>query len=311
VRRFAILLVLLGGCSSDERRPRPAPWTTYHDSAHAFTISFPPGWQRAREVLTPNLTDPHEILTLSTRRARPGGERCNHVPENAMRDLRRGDVLLTLLERRGSGGMEERPRPFVLGPMPHAPANECAERTDIRIGQVGFRDAGRGVHAFVTLGPGASAEQAERALDSLELEPAWRDRGLGLRLQPPTGWQVKAAHGQVALGSDDFPVPNGQACIFPSGAVRVEPDGGFVFLFEYEGLNRTQRLRFPGFPKFSLRARDRRPYECFGDSWLFRWRDRGRAFQAHAYLGARASEQRRKELLAALRSIVAAPISSR
>ena len=308
MRRLWLFLALLpAGCSSQEPGPQPRreAWVTYHDTAHAFTISHPRSWQRAREPLTPRLTDPHEVLTLSTHRARPGGTRCNHVPENAMRDMGRGDVLLTLQERRGSGGFEERPRPFVLGPMPHAPANECAERTDIRTGQVGFRDAGRGFHALATLGPGADRRDAERVLDSLELEPAWRDRRLGLRLQPPSGWVVKTASRQVAIGSHDFPEPASEACPLPGLDGRLDPRGAFAYVFEYVGLNRTQRMRFPSSQRFSLRDRDRRSYECFGTSWLFRWRDNGRPFQAHAYLGRRATPQRRRELLAALRSIVA------
>ena len=312
-RLLTLLPVLLAGCSSGEPGPRPQPqpqpelWVTYHDTAYAFTISHPRSWQRAPRTLTPGLTDPHEILSLSTHEAHPGGIRCGHVPENAMRDMARGDVLLTLQERRGSGGFEDRPRPFVLGPTPTVPANECAERTDLRIGQAGFRDAGRGLHVLAAFAPGARSAKrdVERAVDSLKLEPAWRDRRLALRLQPPTGWTVKAAHGQLALGSGDFPAPSGAACALPPGARGLAGDEAFVFLFEYRGLNRTQRMRIPAHPRFSLRASDRRAYECFGESWRFSWRDRGRPFQAHAYLGRGAGEQRRRELLAALRSIVA------
>jgi hypothetical protein len=282
---------------------------THHDSAHAFTISLPPAWRVAGESLTPGLTDPHEILSAATFRATAGESgNCGHVPAGAVAGMGADDVLLTIQERRGSGGFTERPRPFVLGPPAHGDLSECAERPDVQERSTAFRDAGRGFHVLVATGaaaPASAKADVERALDSLKLEPPWRDRRIGLRLQPPSGWRVKAAHGQVALGSeDDFPVPDGQACIFPSGARRLAPGGAFAFLFEYEGLNRTQRMRFPAFPRFALRARDRRAYECFGESWLFRWRDRGRAFQVHAYLGERASEQRRRELLAALRSVV-------
>ena len=95
---WLVLGLLAAGCASgDEPRPRPpAPWTTYHDTAHAFKISYPRAWRRAPRSLTPGLTDPREILTLSTHEAHPGGIRCRHVPENAMRDMARGDVLLTI-----------------------------------------------------------------------------------------------------------------------------------------------------------------------------------------------------------------------
>ena len=313
MRRLAIVLVLLSGCSSDDgERPRPQRWVTYHDTAHAYRISLPPSWHVAKESLTPGLTDPREIFAAGSFRATAGNGNCGHVPAGAVRRMGASDVLLTIQERRGSGGFEERPRPFVIGPPAQGDLTLCAERPDVQSRSAGFRDAGRGFHVLAAVGAGAPAStkrDIERALDSLELEPPWRSRRLGLRMQPPSGWTVKTAPRQLAFGSHDFPEPSGEACPLPALDGRLDPRGAFAYLFEYRGLNRTQRMRFPSSTRFSLRERDRRSYECFGDSWLFRWRDKGRPFQAHAYLGHRATARRRRELTAALRSI--APIRSR
>ena len=144
-------------------------------------------------------------------------------------------------------------------------------------------------------------------VDSLKLEPPWRYGGMDVRMQPPSGWRVRARGSHFNFGSWDVPPPPDESCALPAGVKSLPADGAFAFVFEYAGLNRTQRMRLPSSPQFALRARDRRSYECFGDSWSFRWRERGRAFQAHAYLGRRAGAQRRRELLAALRSVVTLP----
>jgi hypothetical protein len=49
----------------------------------------------------------------------------------------------------------------------------------------------------------------------------------------------------------------------------------------------------------------RQQYECLGDSQMVRWRDHGRAFQAHLYLGPRAGDQLKRDAVSILNSIQA------
>ena len=310
MRRLPILLALVAaatGCGEQRRQARE-PWVTHADTAHAFRVSYPASWQRSAASLTPTLIDPREILSVATFAARPRENgNCGHVPAGAAAEMGSGDVLLSIQERRGPGGFEDRRRPFALGPVRQGDMAACARRPDLQERFGGFRDRGRGVYVLAAFGAGASdrrREDVERVVDSLVLEPAWRSRRMRLRLQPPTGWTVKARGGHVGFGSYAVPRPPRARCALPSGARNLPDDGAYAFVFEYRDLDRAQRRRFPLAPRFSLRPEERRAYECFGDSWLFRWRDKGRAFQAHAYLGPRAGARRRAELLAALRSIV-------
>ncbi|HET8953727.1 MAG TPA: hypothetical protein VFN44_24610 [Solirubrobacteraceae bacterium] len=57
-------------------------------------------------------------------------------------------------------------------------------------------------------------------------------------------------------------------------------------MFEYAGLSEAQKDRFPRrLGPFELSAHDPVPYECFGLSYLIRWREPAgnRVFQAHIY----------------------------
>jgi hypothetical protein len=91
----------------------------------------------------------------------------------------------------------------------------------------------------------------------------------------------------------------------PATALRSRPpDGGFVYLFEEEGLNRTQLARIPARPaRLALPPSSYQPYECMGPSWKVAFRDGGRAFQAHVY----GPPARRREALAILDSLRVRP----
>jgi hypothetical protein len=191
-----------------------------------------------------------------------------------------------------------------------------------------FRDGGRGFHALVAIGAAASAARAHEALavlDSLRITPRrpvridpddaipYDEPRRGLHLVHPSAWRLYpralteavSARDQIALGTFRLHQTTPDHGCTPATALRSRPrGGGFVFLFEYEGLNRTQLARFPRRPaRLHLRRSSYAQYECFGPSWLVRFRDAGRAFQAHVY-GPRA---RRREALAILDSLRVSP----
>lgn len=317
MRRALCLCVLaIAGCGekAEPAAKQEQPWVAYRSTPFAYTIMHPDGWHVATRSQTPGLTDPHEILSLASYPLRTGEHgNCNHIPVQALKDVPDDGVFISLQERRGSGGFTERPRPYILDPPGTASFEECAARGDLEVRWGGFRDAGRGTHVLVALGPKAAQhrETARRVIDSLRFEPPYRKNGI--RFQPPSGWAVHEKQltatveplQQLAFGSYEVPDRKRDPNCTPKAAIDALPrDGAFVFMFEYRRLNRTQRMRFPAYPRFRLLGKEKRAYECFGESWLFRWRDKGRTFQAHAYLGENAERRRREELLAALRSIV-------
>src|ERR671922_1738166 len=64
------LAVLLLGCGSESRTERPAQasarWTVEIDRDHGFSVELPSGWTRAYGKLTPQITEPREILAVAT-----------------------------------------------------------------------------------------------------------------------------------------------------------------------------------------------------------------------------------------------------
>jgi hypothetical protein len=311
-----LLVTSLSACGAHSKAADRQQWTTYKDAAHAFTVSYPSAWHRATRSLTPHLTDPHEILTLATydlRRSRH--PRCAHVPEQAVKDLGDADVLITVQERRGPSGFPPRRKPTDLGAAAPVEASECAGRSgQIEEHWLTFRDRGRGFHVYVAFGrhaPTTLRDEARRVLDSLAFEAPVRRRGV--RLLVPFGWHLNAGpltsvQGE-ALAVASYPIPDrppDRNCT-PKAAIDALPhDGALLYLFEYFSPNATQLRRFPVTrPYLRLSRRATRPYECLGTSELVRWRERGRAFQAHLYLGRDATAQRRRELRAVFDSLLA------
>jgi hypothetical protein len=171
-----------GGCGQTES---PPGWTTYRSATWGYTVSFPAKWQRATRSLTPNLTDPREILSLGTFPLRYKPTNCEAFAGSAQQDLGDRDVLLTLQERgipTPEHGFPEGkivgvpPRPGRFGPESGSgPRPSDCPGSQALIQWIDFRDAGRHFYVLVAFGRSAPAElrrDAYRILDSLRFDPS-------------------------------------------------------------------------------------------------------------------------------------------
>ena len=313
------LLALLGAASL-------AVPSGHAASDDGVRYALPTAWHAATTSLTPHLPNPREILTAGTG-ALPVGGRCAQFPSAALAALGPTDALVTVQERLGSVvRFPKRPRRFSLPRANTSEAAQCAgPGASFTSYWFEFRDNGRGFHVLVALGraaPPARVREALAVLDSLRITPRrpvridpddaipYDDAARGLHLVHPSAWrlypraltQAISARDQIALGTFPLhqrePDPN---CT-PATALRARPpDGGFIYLYENDGLNRTQLSRVPRRPT-RLRLTHGR-YECMGPSWRVDFRDGGRAFTAHVY----GPPQRRREALAILDSLRVRP----
>jgi hypothetical protein len=158
---------------------------TLHDGARDFSVSYPDGWNVAEENLTPQLSEPAEILSLGTFPLRTGrdiddGLRLFDAPvaPKALEDMTSKDAFLSLQES-GAGVARFEARPNHFGPL------ECTEsifgcRADnwrdvpFRAWWIPFEDARRAFYLFVAIGndaPAALREQTWQVADSLSFLP--------------------------------------------------------------------------------------------------------------------------------------------
>jgi hypothetical protein len=146
-----------------------------------LSAELPSGWQQAEKRLTPQLTDPREVLSLGTFPLHAEEGECGHMPTGALEDLGPSDAFVTLQERGRGGGasLDFPPRPERFGPDPgdRSEARDCVPGARFTDHWFGFSDAGRRFHVLVAFGPEATQErraEAWRALDSLRIDPGLR-----------------------------------------------------------------------------------------------------------------------------------------
>ena len=301
-----------------------------HSAEYRFTATLPAGWMLASRSLTPQLANPIEILSAGTVRDAPPSEgSCGHVPVGALERMGPRDVFVTVQERYGEPRFPARPDRFALPQRAeHNDATECARNGDrLDAYWFGFRDAWRGFHVLVALGRAAPPQRREEALallDSLRFEPGpqgvhldpdlamhFDDAAARLSWQMPLprwrryDWPLTSMHGErLALGTFRLErTPPGDCT--PRAAIDAMPrDGAFIYLFEYENdaMRMDERTRERAGP---LAPGPEQNFECMGSSRMVRWKDRGRVFQAHVYLGAGASDQLQQDATSVLNSIQA------
>lgn len=299
-RCLTLLGAALAGCGAAASPvAQTAQPTPVRSDRYGFSAKLPPGWTQASQSLTPHLSNPVEILSAGTfgdmRPSDNGG--CAHVPTGALRRMGPGDAFVSVEERFGDPRFPDRPAHFTLDPKDQgSEAEQCAgpgEQLDVF--WFGFRDAGRGFHVLVALGRNAAPARAAEALallDSLRFDPGPAgvalDPDLAIHEDDPAAqlsWTLvppwhrydrlltSLDSERLALGTEREP-PD-VTCASPSLAA----DAALILVFEGE------------------------PDGCTG--LMRRWRDHGRALQAHAYFGSQASEQTRRDAASIVNSIQA------
>ena len=299
----------LSSCGSDVERPAavttaaPAGMTRFTDGRRGFEVTFPSGWMRADEVLTPSLGDPAEILSVGTVRPVPNGEStCAQHPVATMGRVGSRDVFVTIQGGANTVSGEMRPGP----PQLDAVVPDDSETADCVRSGVPFRSYwmpfttdGRGFYANAAVGNDVAPErraELQSVLDSFtpRANHVEDDRQRGVRFSYPDPWRIYPFQLtgvrlplQIALGT--FPLEQAKPDPNCSPRTALEArgeDGGLLFVFEYTDLSEAQKDRFPRrLAPFELAERDPVPYECFGISYLVRWREPAsdRVFQAHLY----------------------------
>jgi hypothetical protein len=191
-RAVLLLLVLLGallaGCSGQPSRPAgdvtPSEWATYRDGERGFQVDVPAGWRRASGSLTPNITEPREILALATVRLRgaPRDNYCRPWDEPWLPEFSERDALVTIQEG-GRGSLRLNYKSYPPRPERFPPERSRGSSTftacfvrDLPVSDhwFGFSDAGRAFHVLVIVGRSASERvrrEAWRILDSLRFDP--------------------------------------------------------------------------------------------------------------------------------------------
>jgi hypothetical protein len=208
-----------------------------------FTVTIPPGWQRAGQVLS-GLTDPHEILAAGTFPMHPPATyspACdNQLPTTIVDAMGPGDAFVWLLERNGRDvGAPARPVHFNDGTVLRL--NDCGPplaRRHQRLYWGSFHDGGRDFYAAVLLGPDVSSTRRAEAyaiLDSLRFAPrtalpevdallAWVDASLGLVLGDPV------------TGDSTIVGPQGNWCatcsLVADGGGAVAAEHGTIYRFD-------------------------------------------------------------------------------
>jgi hypothetical protein len=148
----------------------PASWQTFTSRTGDVQVTYPPDWNVAAAVLTPHLSDPHEILALGTFTMAPADHNCAHIPVNALEQMSPADAFIWITERTGTDNdpaWNFGPRPASIDPTSGTDANggdlaACLNRPLLGTARaVSFDDHSR--HFTITYAIGADATQQRRA----------------------------------------------------------------------------------------------------------------------------------------------------
>jgi hypothetical protein len=174
----AVVVLIAVGCGTEPARSTAPDPNAYESAEWGYSVTIPPGWQRAERPLA-TMTDPVEILVAATYRPRPGSQGCGPV---ALDGFDADEALVTILEREGgprSGwpGFPPRPARFAFDAGMSSEFTDCLRTTrgiPLRDHWFAFTDAGRYFHVLVAIGadaPASAEAKAYRMLDSLRVFP--------------------------------------------------------------------------------------------------------------------------------------------
>lgn len=170
--------------------------------------------------------------------------------------------------------------------------------------------------ALALVGASCGAGTSVASEDPVDEWQLLRDAEDGLSVRYPPGWDATTS----ALNDVVWPPHHLAAASFPLDQVRSDtgcapvpvveslpPDSAFIILFEYtEGpLDESSWARdVPDRPAhFTLDEADFANYECYGASYMFRFVEGGRVFQAHVSFGDEAADETRATALTVLDSL--------
>jgi hypothetical protein len=198
------------------------------------------------------------------------------------------------------------------------PSHDFARRT--------FGVNGRSFDLWVEFGekpaPEALLAEVNEVLATLLVDPLDAPTGLrtltdaddGLSITIPAAWIFHQdpsgpAEPRTVFGVGTWAFPRGGDCAPTSAQEALPPDGGLLWLIEYR--KGSDPAEFPARPEhFDLDRDTLGHYECsLVPSYLIRFQDAGRYFQAHVAFGPEASDSLGPEFMQALESLeVTAPV---
>ena len=160
-----------GGPSVDVADSAGAQWTTVRNDQFGLSMTVPPGWPSTSASLTPNLTDPREVLSAGTFEVAPQGS-CILPP--TVQSMAPTDVFVTvyLWQYWPAGSRRGRTTSAPSSGTARSCASPCPTASRAMIN---FSDHGRELSALVVLGNQATPQQqadAFKVLDSLVVSPA-------------------------------------------------------------------------------------------------------------------------------------------
>jgi hypothetical protein len=327
-----LLIAVFASCGAEDEQPQVVGTPTPVPERD-FMFELPDGWHLSSESQTPALTNPVEILSAGTvPSGRPDEGSCAHIPASALEHIGPQDAFVTVQERYGASQIPQRPETFTLPPRSEGTDAEVCARNgkQLDIHWFGFRDAGRGFHVLAAFGSDAPPERRAEAvelLDSLRFEPApegvrldpdlvvpFEDEEAGLAWQMPVPpWQRYDARltslmgERLVVGTFDLPSePPDRDCTPRAAIEAMPPDGAFIYLFEYLDLADRWKQRISE-RTGEITLGPKMAFECMGESRKATWRQHGRAFQAHVYIGQRASDELKRDVRSILNSIEVKP----